>query len=114
MKDVDEYGFVFYTNLGSRKARDLESNPHASLCFWWPSLEEQVRVEGSVVKVADEDADAYWKSRVRGSQLGAWASRQSERLPSQETLADAFAALEREYDGRDVPRPGFWSCCLKG
>jgi len=109
LKAVDESGFVFYTNLGSRKAQELESNPRASLCFWWPPLEEQIRIEGSVGKVNDEDADAYWKSRARGSHLSAWASRQSEPLASHESLLESFAALEREYDGRDVPRPAFWS-----
>jgi pyridoxamine 5'-phosphate oxidase len=109
LKSVEHGGFVFYTNLGSRKARELEANPHAALCFWWPPLDVQIRIEGVVEKVQDGEADSYWKSRPRGSQLGAWASRQSEPLPSHESLVQAFEALELKYRGREVPRPDFWS-----
>ena len=114
LKGVDERGFVFYTNKESRKARELRANPKASLCFWWPSLEQQVRVEGKVTDVEDADADAYWETRPRGSQIGAWASRQSEPLPSHDALVGEFERLEREYGGRIVPRPPFWSgFCLE-
>jgi pyridoxamine 5'-phosphate oxidase len=109
LKEADERGFVFYTNTASRKSRDLELDPHASLCFWWPELEEQVRVEGVVESAGDEDADAYWETRPRGSQLGAWASRQSEPLASHGALEDAFKKLESEYERKPVPRPPFWS-----
>ena len=109
LKGADEKGFVFYTNLESRKARELRENPKASLCFWWPSLEQQVRVEGEVQPVGDAQADAYWETRPRGSQIAAWASRQSDPLSSREELEGEFQRLEREYAGRVVPRPPFWS-----
>ncbi len=109
LKQADERGFVFYTNLGSRKARELERNPRAALCFWWPAIEEQVRVEGSIRLVDDEDADDYFASRPRESQLSAWASRQSDPLSSREKLLENVGALEAKYAGKDIPRPPFWS-----
>jgi pyridoxamine 5'-phosphate oxidase len=109
LKALDERGFVFYTNLESRKGRELERNPAASGCFWWPQLQEQVRVEGTVEPVADEEADAYFAARPRGSQLGAWASRQSEPLDSREELIARFFQRMTEFKDKDVPRPPFWS-----
>lgn len=109
LKAADRDGFVFYTNLESRKARELAHNPWAALCFWWPKLEWQVRVEGPVSRVSDEEADAYFTTRPRGSQIGAWASKQSEVLPSRELLELRVAELEREYHDREVPRPPHWS-----
>ncbi|MDH3196926.1 MAG: pyridoxamine 5'-phosphate oxidase [Candidatus Krumholzibacteria bacterium] len=109
LKSIDEDGLVFYTNLGSRKATDLAHEPRAALCFWWGALEEQIRVEGSVSPVSDAEADAYFATRLRGSQLGAWASRQSEPLASREALVDAFRRYEFEFEGQSVPRPPFWS-----
>jgi pyridoxamine 5'-phosphate oxidase len=109
LKDVDQRGFVFYTNLDSRKSRELQSNPKASLCFWWPALEEQVRVEGAVELVDNAEADTYWQSRPRGSQLGAWASAQSEPLSSHQAIVDEYARLEKKYQGGSIPRPPFWS-----
>lgn len=109
LKDAGEEGFVFYTNLESRKSRELRHNPQASLCFWWPVLEEQVRIEGHVEPVDDAKADAYWKTRPRGSQIGAWASRQSEPLLSHGNLAVEFERLQLEYKGKSIPRPPFWS-----
>jgi pyridoxamine 5'-phosphate oxidase len=109
LKGVDESGFVFYTNLESRKGLELARNPWAALCFWWPRLEQQVRVEGRATRVSDEEANAYFATRPRGSQIGAWASRQSEILPSRELLELRAAELEREYHGREVPRPPHWS-----
>jgi pyridoxamine 5'-phosphate oxidase len=109
LKNADENGFVFYTNLGSRKSGELRMNPRASICFWWPGLEEQVRVEGIVTPVEDAEADAYWKTRPRGSQLGALASRQSEPLASRSDLENRYAELEAEYADKEIPRPDFWS-----
>lgn len=109
LKGLDERGFVFYTNLESRKGVELEQNPMAAACFWWPQLQEQVRVEGRVELVADEEADAYFASRPRGSQLGAWASRQSRPMDSREALIGRFLELMNKHKDRDVPRPPFWS-----
>jgi pyridoxamine 5'-phosphate oxidase len=109
LKDVDERGFVFYTNFESRKARDIEKNPFVALCIHWPKAAEQVRIEGRVEKVSDEEADAYFKSRPRGSQLGAWASAQSETVASREELERTFAAAAARFEGREVSRPPFWS-----
>ena len=109
LKDADERGFVFYTNIKSKKARDLSLNPAAALCFWWGPMEEQVCVEGDVEPVTDEEADAYFASRPRGSQIAATVSRQSEVLNSPQDLQDACDTLEREIEGKAVPRPSFWS-----
>ena len=109
LKGADERGFVFYTGTRSRKARELRDNPLASLCIWWPALEEQVRIEGPVEPVGDDEADAYWATRPRGSQLGAWASRQSERLGSFAELRARFEKLQDDFDGRAIPRLESWS-----
>jgi len=111
LKHADSDGFVFYTNLNSRKAADLKANPRAALCFHWPELGRQVRVEGSVTPVSGAEADAYFATRPRESQLGAWASRQSSVLASREELELRFSRAGLEYQGRDVPRPPFWSGC---
>ena len=108
LKDVDENGFVFYTNYGSRKARELDGNPHASLVFHWASLQRQVRVEGTVTRVSAEESDAYFASRPRGSQLGAWASRQSTSVEKRELLEQRVEEMERRFHGGPVPRPEFW------
>ena len=109
LKDVDDRGFVFYTNLASRKARELKANPHAALCFYWEPIHYQVRVEGTVSEVSESEADAYFATRPRGSQIGAWASMQSEPLSSREQLEALFKKYEQEFRGRAVPRPPFWS-----
>jgi pyridoxamine 5'-phosphate oxidase len=111
LKAHDARGFVFYTHLDSRKGRELQANPRAALLFHWPRvrLGVQVRVEGSVEIVSDVEADAYFASRPRVSQLGAWASRQSETLASRATFEQRLAQLEQEFAGRDVPRPLRWS-----
>ena len=109
LKHVDGSGFVFYTNLSSRKGRDLASNPRAAVCFHWAPLEVQVRVEGRVFAVTPGEADAYFASRPRGSQLGAWASNQSDPIPAGQTLEQRLEDVERQYAGKDVPRPPQWS-----
>lgn len=109
LKDADEAGFVFYTNLESRKGRELAANPRAALCFHWQPLERQVRIEGSVAPVGDAEADAYFASRPRVSQLGAWASQQSAAIPRGDTLEARVAAVEARFGGESVPRPPHWS-----
>ncbi len=108
IKGFDERGFVFYTNYGGRKARELEENPHCALLFYWGELERQVRVEGRASRVSEEESDAYFASRPRGSQLGAWASEQSRSIENRGALELRLRELEREYQGREVPRPPFW------
>jgi pyridoxamine 5'-phosphate oxidase len=109
LKSFDERGFVFYTNHEGRKGRHLLAHPLAALCFHWGPLDIQVRIEGTVTKVADEEADAYFATRNRLSQIGAWASRQSEPVETPTALDERVAKYEKEFEGRDVPRPKFWS-----
>lgn len=101
-------GFVFYTNREGRKADDLEANAQAALLFHWKSLRRQVRVEGAVSLVADPESDAYFATRSRDSQLGAWASDQSRPLDTRETFEARFAEVQERFDGQDVPRPPHW------
>jgi pyridoxamine 5'-phosphate oxidase len=108
VKEVDALGFRFYTNYESRKARDLAANPVAALCFHWPRQEQQVRIEGAVERLGGEESDAYFASRPRSSQLGAWVSRQSEPLPSRFGLLRAVVALEARNLGRSIARPPHW------
>lgn len=108
LKGFDEAGFVFFTNFESPKARDLAVNPHAELAFHWHTTGLQVRVRGGVSKVSDEEADEYFASRDRGSQLGAWASRQSDALDKRESLEGAVAELAKRFEDVSVERPAFW------
>jgi pyridoxamine 5'-phosphate oxidase len=101
-------GFVFYTNGESRKAADLAASPRAALLFHWKSLRRQVRIEGPVAPVSDAESDAYFASRGRDSQLGAWASDQSRPLDARETFEARFAAMQARFEGGDVPRPPHW------
>ena len=109
LKGADERGFVFYTNLGSRKAEDLRANPKAALCFYWKSTARQVRVTGSAALVGDAEADAYFESRGREAKIGAWASRQSQAIKSRFDLEKAVVKATARYAVGAVPRPEFWS-----
>jgi pyridoxamine 5'-phosphate oxidase len=109
LKGVDDRGFVFYTNLDSRKGGELGANPHVALCFHWKSLGRQVRVEGTVERVNDAEADAYFATRPRESQLGAWASDQSRPLESRARLEERVADEEKRFAGGPIPRPPHWS-----
>ena len=109
LKMVDAGGFVFYTNLRSRKGRDLAANPRAALTVHWQPLEVQVRIEGIAEPVGTAEADAYFATRARGSQIGAWASEQSETLSSDRELDARVAEFEKRFAGREVPRPPHWS-----
>jgi pyridoxamine 5'-phosphate oxidase len=108
LKGVDDEGFVFYTNYRSAKARDLERNPKAALVFYWPQLDSQVRIEGSVERTSREESQAYFKTRPRESQIGAWASPQSEVISSREVLELRAAELEERYQDREVDCPEHW------
>jgi pyridoxamine 5'-phosphate oxidase len=108
LRGADERGFVFFTSYNSRKGRELAGNPHAALCVHWVALDEQIRIEGVVTRLPAAESDAYFASRPRGSQLGAWASDQSSVLPSRETLEEKYREIERRFEGDAVPRPPFW------
>ncbi|HEY0269636.1 MAG TPA: pyridoxamine 5'-phosphate oxidase [Sphingomonas sp.] len=108
LKGHDARGFVFYTNYGSRKAANLRDSPHAALLFHWKSLRRQVRVEGPVEPVSEAEADAYFATRHRDSQLGAWASDQSCPLDSRATFEAGYEAMRARFEGGDVPRPPHW------
>ena len=109
LKGVDPRGFVFYTNLESRKGQELAANPFAALCFHWKSLQRSVRIEGAVEAVSAEEADAYYASRARGSRIGAWASRQSRPLEGRWALEKAVAEYTVKFGVGEIPRPSFWS-----
>ena len=109
LKSADDRGFVFYTNLDSRKGGEIRQNPHAALCFHWKSLDRQVRVEGTVTLVSETDADAYFATRPRDAQIGAWASLQSKPLRSRSQLENQVAEYSAKFALGPVPRPGHWS-----
>lgn len=109
LKGHSEDGFIFYTNLESRKADEINSTGKVALLFHWKSLRRQIRIEGTISSVANEVADAYFASRSRNSQLGAWASQQSRLLANRETFEERFNSYEQEYAEKDVPRPEHWS-----
>lgn len=109
LKDADARGFVFYTNLESRKATEVADNPHAALCFHWKSLRRQVRVEGAVEPVTEDEADAYFATRARGSQIGAWASLQSRPLTGRFELEKRIGEFAAKFGLGKVPRPPHWS-----
>lgn len=109
LKSADDSGFVFYTNLGSNKAQQLAANPHAALCFYWAPLQRQVRVRGPIHTVTPDEADAYFASRPKQSKIGAWASKQSQRLEGRFELEQRVAHFAAKYALSEVPRPEFWS-----
>lgn len=111
LKSHDARGFAFYTHLDGRKGRELQASPHAALLFHWPRVRDgvQVRIEGRVHEVPADEADAYFASRPRGSQVGAWASKQSETLESAETFEQRCQRVEADFQGREIPRPPRWT-----
>ncbi len=109
LKGLDERGFVFYTNLNSRKSVEIKQNPKAAGCFYWMPMERQIRVEGKIEAVSDAEADKYFATRARDSQIGAWVSQQSQILPERVELLQNIANKMAEYEGTSVPRPPFWS-----
>jgi len=108
LKGVDQRGFVFYTNYGSRKAQELTENPHAALVFYWSDQERQVCVAGEISKLSPQESDAYFKTRPRGSQLGAWASKQSAVIRDRAALEEQWRQMEARFPGEAIPRPDFW------
>ncbi len=108
MRNYDDNGFVFYTNYNSRKAKNIDQNNNASMLFFWPELERQVRIEGTLVKQTAEESDRYFNSRPRGSQLGAWTSPQSEIITDRKALEDELAIIEKKFEGKEIPRPEWW------
>jgi pyridoxamine-phosphate oxidase len=108
LKGVYENGFVFYTNYLSRKGKEITKNPIGALTFFWPSMERQVRIEGTIEKVTKEQSEKYFHSRPKGSQIGALASPQSQEIPDREILEQKWSELETEYAGKEVPKPSYW------
>jgi pyridoxamine 5'-phosphate oxidase len=109
LKGLDRRGFVFYTNVESRKGLELAANPRAALCFHWKSLKRQVRIEGPIAAVTDAEADAYFAGRPRDSRIGAWASEQSRPLDARATFEARIREFDEKFPGDAVPRPAFWS-----
>jgi pyridoxamine 5'-phosphate oxidase len=108
LKGLDHQGFIFFTNYQSQKGREIIQKPVASLLFFWPQLIRQIRVDGKVEKISAKESDAYFKTRPRGSQLGAWTSEQSEWVPNRDFLEKRMKTLEEQYQGKSIPRPSHW------
>lgn len=108
LKGVDERGFAFYTNYESRKAREMTENPHAAFVVHWPILQRQIRVEGSLEKLTQEESAAYFRTRARGSQIGAWASKQSSVLADRDELERRVRDVEERFQDKELPLPPFW------
>lgn len=108
LRNFDGNGFVFYTNYNSRKGEEIASNPKAALLFFWPELERQVRIEGTLTRQSAEESDLYFQSRPRTSKLGAWTSEQSRVIESRSVLDETYNKLAEKYPGEDVPRPPYW------
>jgi pyridoxamine 5'-phosphate oxidase len=108
MRGWDERGYRFFTNEQSRKGRELAENPRAALCFYWEPLRRQIRIEGTVEAVSQQESDEYWAGRPRESRISAWASDQSQSLEDWQTLVDRVAQLEARYEGHEIPRPPHW------
>lgn len=108
LKEFTEEGFVFYTNYNSQKGTEIAENPYASLVFFWPDLERQIRIEGVVESVSEDESTQYFHSRPKGSQLGALASPQSKTIPNRKFLEDKLQSLEKEYAEKDIPKPAHW------
>ncbi|WP_353720068.1 pyridoxamine 5'-phosphate oxidase [Dyadobacter sp. 676] len=108
LKDFDKRGFSFFTNYDSKKGREIEANPQVALTFFWKELERQVRIEGKIEKTSEEESDEYFAVRPRGSQIGAWASAQSEVIPDRTFLEEKTSELKARFEGRPVPRPPYW------
>ncbi|MEE8119483.1 MAG: pyridoxamine 5'-phosphate oxidase [Gammaproteobacteria bacterium] len=108
LKDFGQNGFTFFTNFGSRKAADLADNPRASLMFWWPSMNRQVRIEGTVSKIDNKDSDAYFSTRPRLSQISTWASEQSKVIENRKILVESMDHLIRKFGEGSIPRPDYW------
>ena len=108
LKEYDDEGFVFYTNYTSEKATGIMAHPKVSMSFFWPELEQQIIIKGISTKVTEERSAAYFKTRPRGSQLGAWASHQSDVVDSRDTIEDRLKKIEEQFEGKDIPKPDFW------
>lgn len=108
LKDYDQSGFTFFTNRESRKGEQLKQTPKAALCFHWKSLRRQIRIEGLIIETSDAESDAYFATRPRGSQIGAWASQQSQSLQDRKTLEQRVAEFEKKFEDQLVPRPPYW------
>jgi pyridoxamine 5'-phosphate oxidase len=109
LKSFDEKGFCFFTNLTSRKGKEIHDNPKAAICFFWDKILKQVRIEGKVERVSEKEADDYFAKRDRGSQIGAWASKQSHIMESAADLPDRVKEIALQFEGQLIPRPPFWS-----